>query len=64
MDQENEFVTVRTTVDSESAAHELADRIVAERARTGPFRKPADLTRVHGIGDKRAEQFQGYMRFD
>ena len=42
----------------------LAERIVAEREQSGFFHEPDDLTRVHGIGDKRAEQFQSYLRFD
>src|SRR5262245_2778931 len=31
----------------------LAERIVRERERNGPFRNPTDLTRVKGIGAKR-----------
>lgn len=42
----------------------LADRIIEERNRTGFFRYPADLVKVHGIGTRRAEQFQSYLRFD
>jgi hypothetical protein len=42
----------------------LAGRIVDERKRSGLFYGPDDLTRVHGIGDKRAQQFQSYLRFD
>ncbi|NNK58972.1 MAG: hypothetical protein HKP44_16830 [Desulfofustis sp.] len=42
----------------------LAERIVAERARSGFFHEPEDLTRVHGIGDTRADQFRSYLRFD
>lgn len=42
----------------------LAKRIVDERERSGFFHEPEDLTRVHGIGDKRAEQFQSYLSFD
>ena len=42
----------------------LAKRIVDERERSGFFHEPEDLTRVHGIGDKRAEQFQNHLRFD
>ena len=42
----------------------LAERIVVERVRSGPFRGPDDLTRVHGIGDRRAAQYQRYLRFD
>jgi competence ComEA-like helix-hairpin-helix protein len=42
----------------------LAKRIVDERERSGFFHEPVDLTRVHGIGDKRVEQFQTYLSFD
>ena len=42
----------------------LAERIVAEREHSGLFRGPNDLTRVHGIGEKRAAQFKHYLRFD
>ena len=42
----------------------LAARITDERARSGFFRTSDDLTRVHGIGSKRAEQFKDYLRFD
>jgi len=42
----------------------LAGRIVAERLRSGSFHDPGDLTRVHGIGQHRARQFQRYLRFD
>ncbi len=42
----------------------LAKRIVDERERSGFFLEPVDLTRVHGIGDKRVEQFQTYLSFD
>ena len=42
----------------------LARRIVEERARSGFFHDPDDLTRVHGIGDRRAQQFQSYLSFD
>jgi competence ComEA-like helix-hairpin-helix protein len=42
----------------------LAGRIVDERERSGFFHDPDDLTRVHGIGDRRAQQFQSYLRFD
>ena len=42
----------------------LAKRIVAEREQSGLFRGPNDLTRVHGIGEKRAAQFKHYLRFD
>ena len=42
----------------------LADRIIEERNRSGFFRYPADLVKVRGIGTRRAEQFQSYLRFD
>ena len=42
----------------------LAGRIIDERKRSGFFHGPDDLTRVHGIGDRRAQQFQSYLRFD
>lgn len=42
----------------------LADRIIEERNRSGFFQYPADLVKVHGIGTRRAEQFQSYLRFD
>ena len=42
----------------------LAARIIAERARSGYFNKPGDLTRVHGIGPRRVQHFQDYLRFD
>ena len=42
----------------------LARRIVEDRYRSGPFERPADLTRVRGIGSKRVEQFKHHLRFD
>lgn len=42
----------------------LADRIIKERNRSGFYRYPADLVKVHGIGTRRAEQFQSFLRFD
>ena len=42
----------------------LADRIIEERNRSGFFQYPADLVKVQGIGTRRAEQFQSYLRFD
>lgn len=41
----------------------LADRIVASRERDGPFRRPADLRRVNGIGEKIAERMAPYIHF-
>ncbi len=31
----------------------LADRIIDERSKNGPFSSPEDLTRVDGIGEKK-----------
>ena len=42
----------------------LAGRIIEAREKSGLFHGPDDLTRVHGIGDRRAQQFQSYLRFD
>ena len=42
----------------------LAARIIAERSRSGFFHSPGELTRVHGIGPRRVQQFQDYLRFD
>lgn len=42
----------------------LAGRIVDQRERSGFFHSPDDLTRVHGIGERRAQQFQSYLRFE
>lgn len=41
-----------------------AEAIVRERAAGGPFRDVEDLTRVHGIGDRRARTIAPYLRFD
>lgn len=42
----------------------LARAIIEERNRDGFYRQAEDLVRVHGIGARRAEQFQSYLRFD
>ena len=42
----------------------LAEKIVTERELNGLFHASMDLTRVHGIGSRRAEQFQNYLCFD
>jgi len=42
----------------------LADRIIAERNESGPFSSAEDLSRAPGIGPKRIDQFQAYLRFD
>ena len=42
----------------------LAGRIVDERERSGFFHDPDDLTRVHGIGNRRAKKFQCCLGFD
>ncbi|MGI9536351.1 MAG: ComEA family DNA-binding protein [Desulfocapsaceae bacterium] len=55
-------VELLTTVSGIGPA--LAKRIVEERDRSGYYQHPADLVRVRGIGAKRAEQFQSYLRFD
>lgn len=39
----------------------VADRIVEERARGGPFRSAADLARVPGIGPKAVERIAPYL---
>lgn len=39
----------------------LAERIVAERQRAGPFRSPSDLQRVPGIGPRIAERLAPYL---
>ncbi|HEY8471002.1 MAG TPA: helix-hairpin-helix domain-containing protein [Longimicrobiales bacterium] len=39
----------------------LAERIVAERERGGPFRSPADLQRVPGIGPRTAERLAPFL---
>jgi len=43
---------------------ELAQRIVAERSLHGLYRSAGDLRRVPGIGVKRANQLERYLRFD
>lgn len=43
---------------------ELARRIVARRTDSGPYQMAADLTRVTGIGPRRAEQITPYLSFD
>ena len=42
----------------------LAGRIVAERARGGPFRNAADLRRVKGIGPKLSERLGPLLLYD
>lgn len=42
----------------------LAERIIFERDRSGPFVSADDLSRVPGIGPKRISQFQEDLRFD
>ena len=42
----------------------LANRIVEERERNGPFRDLPDLHRVKGIGDRRIEAIQPYVFID
>ncbi|MGH7475479.1 MAG: ComEA family DNA-binding protein [Longimicrobiales bacterium] len=41
----------------------LARRIVDDRDAAGPFRGPADLTRVHGIGDVTARRLAPHLSF-
>ncbi|MFO7261724.1 MAG: ComEA family DNA-binding protein [bacterium] len=41
----------------------LAERIVAERQRGGPFTGPSDLTRVPGIGPRTAERLAPFLDF-
>lgn len=41
----------------------LAARIVAHRDRNGPFRRPEDLSRVEGIGDKTVTRLTPYVTF-
>ncbi len=43
---------------------ELARRIVDQRTRSGPYQVPEDLTRVTGIGPRRAEQIAPHLSFD
>ncbi len=43
---------------------EYAHRIVAERLKHGQFESAQDLLRVKGIGPKRLEHFQQFLRFD
>ncbi|PZN12274.1 MAG: hypothetical protein DIU69_04160 [Bacillota bacterium] len=40
----------------------LAQRIVADRQVNGPFRRPEDLARVSGIGEKKLAQLLPYIR--
>lgn len=40
----------------------LAERIVADREVNGPFRRPEDLARVAGIGEKKLAQLLPYIR--
>ncbi|HEY8394856.1 MAG TPA: ComEA family DNA-binding protein [Thermaerobacter sp.] len=40
----------------------LAERIVADREVNGPFRRPEDLTRVAGIGEKTLARLLPYIR--
>lgn len=42
----------------------LAERIIFEREHSGSFVSADDLSRVPGIGPKRINQFQDYLRFD
>jgi competence protein ComEA len=42
----------------------LAEEVVAERERGGPFSGPDDLLRVRGIGPRRLEQARGSLTFD
>ncbi|MBN1853630.1 MAG: helix-hairpin-helix domain-containing protein [Pirellulales bacterium] len=39
----------------------LAKRIVEQRRTAGPFRNPADLLRVEGIGPRTLEQIEPYL---
>lgn len=43
---------------------EYARRIVAQRLEHGQFDSAQDLLRVKGIGPKRLEHFQQFLRFD
>lgn len=43
---------------------EYAHRIVAQRLEHGHFDSAQDLLRVKGIGPKRLEHFQQFLRFD
>src|SRR5262245_15252260 len=40
---------------------QLAQRIVEDRQRRGPFRSPADLRRVPGLGPKTLSKIQPYL---
>lgn len=42
----------------------MAQRIIDDRAANGPFRSPADLDRVKGIGPKTLEKLTPLVRFD
>ena len=41
----------------------LAEAIVAERERSGPFRYPEDMLAVKGIGEKKLEGFRAQLAF-
>lgn len=40
-----------------------ADAIVAHRSAHGPFREPADLDAVHGVGPRTVERVAPFIRF-
>ncbi len=42
----------------------LARRIIEVRERTGPFRTPADLGRVKGLGKRTQEKLAQFLSFD
>jgi competence ComEA-like helix-hairpin-helix protein len=42
----------------------MAERIVEERKRNGPFKRPRDLRRVKGIGEKTLARLLPYVRTD
>lgn len=41
----------------------LAEEIVRDRLRKGPFLQPDDLLRVKGLGPKKVRQIESYLRF-
>jgi competence protein ComEA len=46
----------------EGIGEKLAKRIVADRNERGPFRNPADVGRVRGIGPKTIERIKPFLR--
>jgi len=42
----------------------LAKRIIEDRRRNGPYRRPDDLLRISGFGQARVDGITPYIRFD